>query len=506
MSAPGRKNWRFRIFEHGVHDLLRAHDLQRLRPPQQGDFAGCLLMDGSLVVYQRDRSSIWQCRYKVGDVWQRASTKQRDLRQAKAAARDLQLTAEIRRRNNLPVITRNFRHVAQLAKKRMEDDTKAGRGKASFDDYGVLIDKYLIPFFGNYSIANITHSLVLEFGVWRDAKMAADKRRVSKDESKTLKAPKHSTILNHNAALNQVFDEAMNRGFLTDSQRPKLENKGKPSERRPAFDLIEVRAMFSYFDGWIERGRDDKSKELRHLMFDYVEVLLDTGARPGKELMDLKWKQVKYGIKPTSEGTGKYYEPTPEDTLDEPPTEIIKTEFNRSCQMVVSGKTGTRTMLGMNPTVKALARIIQRNYGIRNNFATPLDGIAVASNDDFVFRTKDKAKPTSFQNLFTQFLTEHDLLIDPKTEKERVFYSLRHTYATLALTHDNVPIHTLAKQMGTSVGMIERHYSHLDAVKAIEQLRGYETRRLMKVGSVLEHTFVPKVKAATKSKKSISVG
>ena len=122
------------------------------------------MMDGSLVVYQRERSTIWQCRYKVGDIWQRASTKQRDLRQAKDAARDLQLTAEIRRRNNLPIVTRNFRHVAQLAKKRMEDDTKAGRGKASFDDYGVLIDKYLIPFFGNYSITNITHTLVLEFG------------------------------------------------------------------------------------------------------------------------------------------------------------------------------------------------------------------------------------------------------------------------------------------------------------------------------------------------------
>jgi integrase len=356
----------------------------------------------------------------------------------------------------------------------------------------------LIPFFGNYSITNITHTLVQEFGVWRDAKMAADKRRVTKDEKKTLKPPTHSTILNHNAALNQVFDEAMNRGFLTASQRPVLENKGKPSERRPAFELIEVRGMLNYFDDWIELGRDDKSKELRHLMRDYVEVLLDTGARPGKELMDLKWKQVKYAMKPTYERTGKYYEVTPEDTQDEPPTEIIKADFNRSCEMVVSGKTGERTMLGMNPTVKAFARIIHRNYGIRNNHVEPFAGIAVASNDDFVFRTKDKAKPTSFQNLFTQFLTEHDLLIDPKTEKERVFYSLRHTYATLALTYDEVSIHTLSKQMGTSVGMIEKHYSHLEAVKAIEQLRGYETRRLMKLGSVLEHKFVPKAVADTK--------
>jgi hypothetical protein len=34
--------------------------------------------------------------------------------------------------------------------------------------------------------------------------------------------------------------------------------------------------------------------------------------------------------------------------------------------------------------------------------------------------------------------------------------------------------------MGTSVGMIEKHYSHLDAVKAIEQLGGEKTLKMLK--------------------------
>ena len=49
-----------------------------------------------------------------------------------------------------------------------------------------------------------------------------------------------------------------------------------------------------------------------------------------------------------------------------------------------------------------------------------------------------------------KILAWNRLLTDPKTNQKRVFYSLRHTYATLALTHDMVPIHTLAKQMGSS--------------------------------------------------------
>lgn len=460
-----------------------------------------VLMENKLILYQRDNSTVWQCRYKVGGEWQRATTKEHDLARAKENARELMITAEIRKRENLPVVTRKFRHVAELAKKRMVEDTAAGRGKASYADYAVLIDKYLVPFFGNHSIAKITHPLLAEFSVWRDKKMSTDKRRIGKDEDKTIKPAKHSTILNHNAALNQVFKEAKARGFVTDSQIPVLDNKGKPSERRPAFELHEVQAMLGYFDAWIKRGRDKKSKELRQLLCDYVRVLLDTGARPGKELMDLKWKQVKYTMKPTSEKTGEYYEMTPDDAQDEPPTEIVKTDLNRSCEMTVSGKTGERRIVAMNPTIKAFVNIIARNYGVTNDYVEPLKDIAVGTNNDFVFRTKAKEKPTSFQNLFTQFLQEHNLLVDPITEKERVFYSLRHTYATLALTHDNVPIHTLAKQMGTSVGMIEKHYSHLDAVKAVEQLRGYETRRLIAAGSVLEHPIVPKVVTAKKKAK-----
>ena len=84
---------------------------------------------------------------------------------------------------------------------------------------------------------------------------------------------------------------------------------------------------------------------------------------------------------------------------------------------------------------------------------------------------------------------EHNLLYDTKTEQKRVFYSLRHTYATLALTHDKVPIHTLAKQMGTSVLMIEKHYSHLKVIQAVEQLSGVETRRKIAAVSTVDDIY-----------------
>jgi integrase len=449
-----------------------------------------VLMANELVVYRRGHSSVWQCRYKVDGVWQRATTKLRNLSQAKAKAKDLLLEAEIRRRENLPFVTRKFRHVAKLAVARMEQDAVSGRGKVSFADYIRVIDDYLIPFFGNYSISSITHALLDEFDTWRAEQMG--------------KAPTHSTLLTQNAALNRVFDEAVIRNFLSDANRPKLVADGKKSLRRPAFDLPEIHTMFGGFEAWIAQARNDASRELRLLLRDYVEVLLDTGARPGDELMNLKWSQVKYGMKPVAVQTSAAYDVNPNEPPDDPaeeypvalpqrpPSQVVQTDVNRSCELTVTGKTGTRTTLGMNPTVKAFVRIIKRNYGVQNLYIDPFKGVAVATNNDYVLRTKAGDKPTSFQKMFEGFLQEHGLLIDPRTEQKRVFYSLRHTYATLALTHDEVPIHTLAKQMGTSVGMIEKHYSHLKVVQAIEQLRNYETRRLIAAGSVIEKQPIQK--------------
>ena len=60
-------------------------------------------------------------------------------------------------------------------------------------------------------------------------------------------------------------------------------------------------------------------------------------------------------------------------------------------------------------------------------------------------------------------------LTEDRAGHTRTLYSLRHTYATLALL-GGTDIHTLAKQMGTSVRMLELHYSKLTATMAADRL------------------------------------
>ena len=355
----------------------------------------------------------------------------------------------------------------------MEQKLAKGEGKVSYKDYIRIITEYLIPVLGNRLITNIDQAALDHLEAERILLMG--------------KAPTKSTLLSQNAALNMVFDEAVLRNFLTDLNRPKLEAKGKKSTRHPAFELNELQAVLNNFPAWIERARNAVSKERRQIMRDYVEMLVDTGARPGKELMNLKWKQIKFAMNPVEIRTGE--KTILDDGTEE---EVIIHELRRIVEMTVTGKTGTRQIIARLPTVKVLERIARSAYGIKNSIADPFKGIAVPTNDDYVLRTKKEKLDVSsgFQHLLEDYLEEHNLLYDPKTEHNRVFYSFRHTYATLALTHDKVPIHTLAKQMGTSVLMIERHYSHLKVIQAVEQLSGAETRRKIASTSTVEDIYM----------------
>ena len=243
-----------------------------------------VLIPHSLVVFQRPRSQIWQCRYQVDGNWQRESTKQYDLAEAKKVAHDLLVEANVRKKLKAAPITRSFKSIAKQAIFRMQKLIEEGEGKVMYKDYISIIENYLIKFFGKYKVDAINHKLLEEFDQWRIKRMGS--------------TPSHSTTLNHNAALNRVFDEGIYRGFMFEVHRPKLVAVGKKSERRPAFSMEEVRALRANFEGWIERARSD-SKNLRSLLRDYVYILLDSGVRVGTEINELTWGQIEIKLYPT---------------------------------------------------------------------------------------------------------------------------------------------------------------------------------------------------------------
>jgi integrase len=107
---------------------------------------------------------------------------------------------------------------------------------------------------------------------------------------------------------------------------------------------------------------------------------------------------------------------------------------------------------------------IQSRFADLNSMT--FDELLEAKLDVHVFRLRNGLQTNNLNQSFEQFLKFVGLLKD-KFGDNRTLYSLRHTYATMTLMRGQVGIHDLARQMGTSVVMIERHYSHLNsAMKA----------------------------------------
>lgn len=386
------------------------------------------LLDGAVVLTLRPRSSAWQARFRIGNRWLRVTTKQTELEKAKEVASDAYLRARFRNEEGLPVVSKRFSQVAALAKSKMETQLKHGEGKSVYKDYIIAINNYLIPFFGSYNVNNIDYALVKEFAVWRKAKMGHE--------------PKSSSISTHNSALNRVFDEAMERGFMTKSQVPVLKNKGVKSERRPDFSLEEYRQLIRYMRSWIRAGKEGKSRWMRELLRDYVLILANTGMRHGTESYGLKWKHISF----------------------------FKDKGREFLLMNVKGKTGQRELVARHNVVAYLQRIHKRTDDIKH---LTFDELIKKGVDKEVFRLPDGSKTQGLNLTFEILMKDAKLLVDRKTDQNRTLYSLRHTYATFGMVYAGLPIHLLAKQMGTSVMMIEKHYSHLTPRLRANDLAGY---------------------------------
>lgn len=429
------------------------------------------LLPNKVAIYQRANSGRWQARIKLKTgKWERYSTGTADEAEAREAALKLYYGSEAKAENRLPQSTRKFRNVAKYAITRMQNELDGGIGKVVYKHYISAINNYLIPFFGNKDIATVDAKSLHSYAAWRDQRMEVDlkarklkalKNRANdpasfiagKEEIQKIgfKA-KQSTINTHNSALNRVFDEALLHGWITESIKPKLLNKGLKSNSRGAFTEDEYNEILWQILGWSRTGKTKKTLELREVLACYVIILANTGIRAGTEAYNLKWKNMHY----------------------------IPSEHERPYLAInVDGKRGKRELIATDLATALLAQLAAINP--RTKHFEELDELLEAKHDEYVFvdRSGNRVSTESLRQSFRQFLEHHNLK-EGADGKNRTLYSLRHTYATIALTEGR-DIHKLAVQMGTSVAMLEKFYSKLSArLNAAEHSgRSKEIERLL---------------------------
>ena len=383
------------------------------------------LRDGEVIIFRRPDSPYWHCRFKRQNKWERFSTKQASIENAVQVACEAYDEARFRQRLGLARKAPNFTEIAHATLYELRRDLDAGIGKSVYASYITCIERYFIPYFQEKRLEDLTYTDITEFEIWRNRQMKL--------------IPKASTLMNFASAWTKLQNVAIHKGWLSErASIPKLTTRGMKSKTRPAFSREEVDSLLRFMDAWCLEGRLEVERLTRPLLRDYVEMLLLTGMRHGTEALNICWNNIEWH----TQGEKKYL------------------------RIWVNGKTGGRWLIAKHRAVDVLKRLHSRQKAVCD---IPFERLFERRAKEKIFVFPDGHQPQRIDGAFKRLMRDSGLGVNAEGE-QRTLYSLRHTYATLELIENKIDIHTLAKQMGNSAAMIERHYSKLTPTMVADKL------------------------------------
>jgi integrase len=388
--------------------------------------------DGKVVLYQLEGrpKNLWLCRIKIpnGSGYVYRGTGSSDLYEARKKAEEI--LDEMRIRVKLGQSVTGIRFTQMIDEFETHINSKGTPTKREMSILAFL-RTYAEPYFTKNKISDTTASEISRFFDWR--------RRNSKN-----KAPRESTILHETSQIRTFLNWCHRRGLI---ENPIIvETPRHESTRRPHFDDNDWAKLTRFLREWVKEGRSKSGPIYRDrvMLTNYVLILANTGIRVG-EARGLRWMDV---------------ESTPISNSDD--TNVV---------LHVKGKTGSREVVARTPEVK---RYFQRIWDLRTDEA---DQRPV--REDYVFCHKDGTPIHSFKKGFATMTREADVEFD-RNGNNRTIYSLRHTYATFRL-QEGVNHYVLARNMGTSVKMLENFYGHTSNRAMAEELTKHIDRRRAKL-------------------------
>lgn len=277
-------------------------------------------------------------------------------------------------------------------------------------------ERHLLPFFGQLkTVANISDA---------DIEAYVEHRRDKGDKS-----PAPATVNRENTVLRQLLAYAERVGLIEKAPAVPHLSERATKQRRPHFTLPEYRILRQTARSRIgEALRDGKLHHLienRRLLYDAIILMTNSGLRVD-ELHDMTWRDVLWeegDIK--LNGAGKM----------------------RSYRRLIVKRAG----------MNALGRIHKRRMAV----VEKAGGTEASIANERVISLPDGTAIDSFKTAFNGLYAATSI-VPPATGPKHSMTSLRHTYATFAITNKEkrVPKSGLAKQMGSGERMIEQHYGH----------------------------------------------
>lgn len=400
--------------------------------------------DGRIVLYKRQhlKNPKWQARISVPNAtgYRVVSSKLTDFDEAKRFALNLYEDLYMQVKAGGQLNTKTFKQVCEEWKAEVRVHGRTKRD-GTWDTTIERIDSYAVEFFGPKRIDEIREADFTAYWAWRRQNYAK-------------KPPTNSTLKRERTSIIPVFKFALAKGYIT--KLPETNTPKAKGNRRPTFSQDEWETIRKAMPGWINQAVELATWRDRFMAMHCFMILANTGLRIG-ELRKLRWRDIS-SVTDMKEGKPeKYYvghadgKTGPRQFIFQPGAEVsLKLVYKQRC--------------------KELSRDAKDGEIIKPNVNEPilchLDGRAIAE----------------FKHSLKSLLDFAGVPVELDGQP-RTIYSLRHFYATRRLSKE-ASIHLIAMQMGTSIEMIEKHYSHVISSKVAAEITGQKASSIVVTGGV----------------------
>lgn len=330
------------------------------------------------------------------------------------AAQKLVHKIEFQTEHELPVQIKKFGDVIKEYVAFREKQHEQGRTSIFMLRQIQRVSKFWLAYAGKRSLMAIDNAALEEYLVWR-------KDYYHKKTTSELAAIKNYKLNPTDKTLQwemmfgkSVVKWADGKGYRGKTQLPTFTFTPKKKRVRPAFEVSEYRQLWRALLQW---ERDCATAEYLHnrqLLRDYVLILANSGMRVG-EANNLRIADVQ----PFTDALGR-----------------------KNYRFIVRGKTGERDVIPRTICVRYVDRMLARR--------------GKPKQDEWLFAMKTGSKVITLIDQFDKVIEAAGMRTNSQGEKFSL-YSLRHFYAVMGL-RNGIGIYDIARNMGTSVQMIQSYY------------------------------------------------
>lgn len=391
------------------------------------------ILGGEAYIYLREGSPYWQAATFLEGRNLRISTKEDSLARAKDVATDWYLGLKgLHRRGEIKKNEKTFREAAEHWEREFKLITEGQRNPGYVHRQVEHLRVYLIPFFGELGLSEVTAGKIQDYRIWRREKAIA----------KHGKPPARSTIHHEIVVLRQTLKCALRHRWLDhipDFSEP-YRASGKVSHRA-WFSKDEYKRLYEATRARAQKPKNNRFRWECEQLHDLVLFVANSGVRPD-EAKRLQFRDV-------------------EIVHDADTDEVI-------LQIQVRGKRGVGYCKSTTGAVPPFRRLQSRLRPLRlqpdsesEDECLNIDVDGQNDNEDNSSWSKPESTelifPRLHRGLFNTVLDELNLKTDREGQR-RTLYSLRHTYICFRLL-EGADIYQIAKNCRTSVEMIEKFYA-----------------------------------------------